>query len=175
MIAGGSHTGKTVLAQRILEKYGWPYVSIDHLKMGLIRARYTHLTPSDDKELTAYLWPIVREMAKTAIENGQNLVIEGCYIPFDWVKDFDGDYTGHIRAVWLVMTEDYIRNHFADVQSHANAIEQRMDDDFSIEMMLAENAQNLRLCREHRCEAILISEQYVISPDFLNKAARPPI
>ena len=162
LIAGGSHTGKTVLAQRILEARGWPYLSIDHLKMGLIRSGNTQLTPSDDAELTVYLWPIVREMAKTAIENDQNLVIEGCYIPFDWAKDFGDGYGEHIRAVWLVMTEDYIRGHFADVQSHANAIERRMDDDFSMEAMLAENARNLRLCREHCCEVILIEDRYDI-------------
>lgn len=165
LIAGGSHTGKTVLAQRILEKYGWPYFSIDHLKMGLIRAGYTSLTPSDDVELTTYLWPIVREMAKTAIENGQNLVIEGCYIPFDWAMDFKTEYRQSIRAVWLVMTGDYIRGHFAAVLSHANEIEQRMDDDFSMEMMLAENERNLRLCREHGCEVILISDQYDVNAD----------
>ena len=85
LIAGASHTGKTLLAQRLLEKYKYPYLSIDHLKMGLIRSGNTELTPlSNDSELTEYLWPIVREMIKTAIENGQNLIIEGCYIPFDW-------------------------------------------------------------------------------------------
>ena len=58
LIAGSSHTGKTALAQQILERYGYPYLSIDHLKMGLIRSGYCSLTPeSDDKELTAYLWP----------------------------------------------------------------------------------------------------------------------
>ena len=65
LIAGASHTGKTVLAQKLLETYGYPYLSIDHLKMGLIRSGMTDLTPeSDDKDLTAYLWPIVREMIK---------------------------------------------------------------------------------------------------------------
>lgn len=167
LIAGGSHTGKTVLAQRILEQRGWPYVSIDHLKMGLIRAGYTHLTPSDDEELTGYLWPVVREMAKTAIENKQNLVIEGCYIPFNWIGDFGEGYSEHIRAVWLVMTEEYIRSHFCDVQRHANVIEQRMDDDFSIEMMLRENARNLHLCRKHGCEILLISDSYEVNPDLI--------
>ena len=104
LIAGASHTGKTLLAQKLLEKYGWPYLSIDHLKMGLIRSGYTDLTPlSDDDALTAYLWPIVREMVKTAVENGQNLVVEGCYIPFDWEKDFAPEYLAHIRYVCLVM------------------------------------------------------------------------
>ena len=84
LITGASHTGKTVLAQKLLEKYKYPYLSIDHLKMGLIRSGYTKLTPEDDNDLTDYLWPIVREIMKTAIENKQNLIIEGCYIPFDW-------------------------------------------------------------------------------------------
>ncbi len=93
IIAGASYTGKTALAQKLLEKYNYPYMSIDHLKMGLIRSGYTTLTPmSDDKVLTDYLWPIVREMIKTAIENAQNLIVEGCYIPFDWEKDFESEY-----------------------------------------------------------------------------------
>ena len=90
IITGASHTGKTVLAQKLLEKYKYPYLSIDHLKMGLIRSKQTDLTPmSEDSELTKYLWPIVREIIKTAIENNQNLIIEGCYIPFNWEKDFE--------------------------------------------------------------------------------------
>jgi 2-phosphoglycerate kinase len=88
LIAGASHVGKTLLAQRMLERYGVPYLSIDHLKMGLIRSGNTDLTPDDDDALTEYLWPIVREMVKTAIENGQNLVVEGCYVPPHWRRDF---------------------------------------------------------------------------------------
>ena len=99
LIGGASHTGKTLLAQRLLEKYHYPYLSIDHLKMGLIRSGQTELTPMDDDKLTDYLWPIVREMVKTAIENGQNLIVEGCYIPFDWKKDFAEDYRKEIRCV----------------------------------------------------------------------------
>ena len=72
LITGASHTGKTVLAQRLLDKYRYPYLSIDHLKMGLIRSGNTSLTPEDDDKLTAYLWPIVREMIKTAVENNRN-------------------------------------------------------------------------------------------------------
>ena len=87
LITGASHTGKTALAQKLLEEYKYPYLSIDHLKMGLIRSENTDLTPlSDDLKLTQYLWPIVCEMIKTAIENNQNLIVEGCYIPFDYKK-----------------------------------------------------------------------------------------
>ena len=66
-LAGASHTGKTLLSQRLMERFHIPYLSIDHLKMGLIRSGQTSLTPMDDDRLTDYLWPIVREMVKTAI------------------------------------------------------------------------------------------------------------
>ena len=92
LITGASHTGKTLLAQKMLEKYKYPYLSIDHLKMGLIRSGNTVLTPEDDESLTGYLWPIVREIMKTVIENQQNLIVEGCYIPFDWRDSFDELY-----------------------------------------------------------------------------------
>ena len=82
LIAGDTHTGKTLLAQRLLEYYKYPYLSIDHLKMGLIRSGQCGLSAdSSDAELTEYLWPIVREMIKTCIENSQNQIVEGCYIP----------------------------------------------------------------------------------------------
>ena len=130
LITGASHTGKTALAQKLLEKYKIPYLSIDHLKMGLIRSGNTELTPmSDDADLTDYLWPIVCEMIKTAIENKQNLIIEGCYMPFNWSKDFEKEYLDYIRYYCLVMSEDYIRNHFADIKRYASVIENRLDDD----------------------------------------------
>ena len=162
LIAGASHTGKTLLAQRLLEKYHYPYLSIDHLKMGLIRSGNTELTPMDDDEkLTAYLWPIVREMVKTAIENRQNLIVEGCYIPLDWAKDFAPDYRKQIRCVCLIMSKEYVENHFHEIRSYANAIEQRLDDsDLSMQELIAENEKNLRLCQQHGCEYALVRDGY---------------
>ena len=128
LITGASHIGKTVLAQKMLEKYKYPYLSIDHLKMGLIRSGNTDLTPADDDELTVYLWPIVREMIKTAVENRQNLIVEGCYIPFDWRKDFDKQYLPSIRFVCLAMTDAYIDAHFGEIKAHASDVEKRLDN-----------------------------------------------
>ena len=141
LITGASHTGKTLLAQRMLEQYKYPYLSIDHLKMGLIRSGNTELTPlSDDEALTAYLWPIVREMIKTAIENDQNLIAEGCYIPFDWRQDFDERYLPSIRFICLAMTEEYIKSHYDEIIEHESDIESRLiENDFSIEGLIAEN------------------------------------
>ena len=125
LIAGASHTGKTALAQKLLEKHKYPYLSIDHLKMGLIRSGNTELTPMDDDDLTEYLWPIIREIIKTAVENKQNLIVEGCYIPFDWEKDFSREYLDSIQYYCLIMSENYVRNHFVDIKKNANIIENR--------------------------------------------------
>ena len=167
MIGGPSHTGKTVLAQRLLELYHYPYLSIDHLKMGLIRSGQTHLTPtSHDSELTPYLWGIVREIIKTAIENGQNLIVEGCYIPFDWKKDFEPPYLEQIRYRCLVMSEGYIRNHFGDIQGYANVIEYRLADDCDMETLVKENKQTLEAVIANKLEYILIDDSYEIEIDL---------
>ena len=162
LIAGASHTGKTALAQKLLEKYRYPYLSIDHLKMGLIRSGYPSLTPaSSDRELTDYLWPVVREIIKTAIENKQNLIVEGCYIPFDWEKDFPAEYREQIRYRCLVMSEGYIRRHYRDIQQYAGVVEHRLDDSScTMETLLRDNAETLEMCRKYGAEYILIDENY---------------
>lgn len=164
LIAGASHTGKTVLAQKLLEKYGYPYLSIDHLKMGLIRSGQTTLTPTDNEEnLTAYLWPIVREIVKTAIENGQNLIVEGCYIPFDWKKEFGQEYLKDLRYYCLVMSRDYIENHFLDIQKYANVLEHRLDDEAcTLERVLSDNQKVLREAEKYRVPYVLIEDRYEI-------------
>ena len=165
LITGASHTGKTALAQKLLEKYKYPYLSIDHLKMGLIRSKNTKLTPmSNNSDLTAYLWPVVREMIKTAIENNQNLIVEGCYIPFDWANDFDKEYLENIKYYCLVMSEKYIRSHFNDIKEHARVIENRLDDDgCTLENVLKDNEAMLMLVKKHGVNYILIDNKYEIN------------
>lgn len=109
----------------MLEKYSCPYLSVDHLKMGLICSGNTALTPGDDEALTGYLWPIVREIIRTAIENGQDLIVEGCYIPPGWRADFDSRYLPLIRLICLVMTEGYIDSHYDEIIGHESEIESR--------------------------------------------------
>ena len=164
LIGGASHTGKTNLAQRLLKKYQYPYLSIDHLKMGLIRSGNTELTPtSDDAALTGYLWPIVREIVKTAIENKQNLIIEGCYIPFSWQTDFDESYLSQIRYVCLILSERYIRSHFEDIKSYASVVEQRLDDSgYIMESALQDNARILAMCQKYGLNYLLVDGQYQV-------------
>ena len=163
LITGASHTGKTCLAQKLLQKYKYPYLSIDHLKMGLIRSGNTTLTPlSDDGELTVYLWPIVREMIKTAVENKQNLIVEGCYVPFDWADDFEKEYLDEIKYYCLIMSENYIINHFDDIIGYADVIEKRLCDDCTIGTVLEDNARNLSLAKKYGVNYIMIDDIYDI-------------
>ena len=168
LITGASHTGKTALSQKLLEQYKYPYLSIDHLKMGLIRSGQTNLTPmSDDRDLTAYLWPIVREMIKTAIENDQNMIVEGCYIPFDWKNDFTEAYLEHIKYYCLVLSDTYIRNHFSEIKKFANVIENRLDDSWcTMESVLKDNAQMLSLAQKYNANYLLIEDTYEINIDL---------
>lgn len=168
LITGASHSGKTALAQKLLEKYKYTYLSMDHLKMGLIRSGNTELTPmSSDELLTDYLWPIVCEIIKTAIENKQNLIVEGCYIPFDWAKDFEKEYLENIKYYCLVMSEQYIKNHFDDIKEYANIVEQRLDDeDCTMESVLWDNAKMLEQCQKYKLDYLLIDEEYKVNVEI---------
>lgn len=163
IITGASHTGKTALAQKMLEKYKYPYLSIDHLKMGLIRSGNTSLTPMDDEKLTEYLWPIVREMIKTAIENEQNLIVEGCYIPLDWQKDFEEKYLEKIKFFLLIMSEKYTENNFENIKNFADTIEKRLCDDCEKDELIRDNSNNLKLAEKLKLDYILIDEKYKIN------------
>ena len=161
LITGATHTGKTALAQRLLEKYKYPYLSIDHLKMGLIRSGQTQISVNDDESLTPYLWSIVKEIVKTAIENGQNLIVEGCYVPFDWKKDFSKEYLANIKYCCLIMSKNYVQNHFSDIVANESVVERRLiGGDFSQENLIRENETNLKLCKQYGLDYVLIDKDY---------------
>ena len=161
IITGASHTGKTLLAQRMLENYKYPYLSIDHLKMGLIRSGNTDLTPEDDDALTDHLWPIVREMIKTAVENCQNLIVEGCYVPFNWRQDFDKGYLSSIGFICLAMSERYIENHFDEIIGHESEIESRLiDADCTMDVLKADNKSIIDGFQHVGEQIVLIDSDY---------------
>ena len=62
------------------------------------------------------------------------------------------------------MSEEYIRNHFADIKKYANVIENRLDDEWCImESVLADNAEILALAQRHNVNYILIDDKYEIN------------
>lgn len=160
LIGGSSHVGKTLIAQKLLERTGYPYTSLDHLKMGFIRTGMTDLTVEDDTEMCYWMWPFVVEMIRTAIENDQNMIVEGCYIPTEWQDSFTDDELAKIRCLFIVMSEPYIRQHFADIVDHANAIESRIDDRPDMERLIA-CSENFRAeCEERGVPCYVIDEAF---------------
>ena len=161
LIAGASHTGKTFLAQNLLNQYKYPYLSIDHLKMGLIRSGRCPLSPEDDDTaIIDYLWPIVRDIIKTNIENSQNIIIEGCYIPFGWEKDFDESYLSHIKYICLIFSREYIKNNMDKIKKYENIIENRLYNSIDIDELLKTNEYNLKMCQKYMYDYILIDKSY---------------
>lgn len=168
LIAGTTHVGKTLTAQKLLEKYKFPYLSLDHLKMGLIRSGLTDISVCDDESLIPFLWNIVKEIIKTAVENGQNLIVEGCYIPFDWQKDFSESYLKEIKYFCLVMTESYIENNYDNILRHGCDIEKRLDNSCKKEELKKQNAENLRQCKNNKLKYVLIDDKYSVEIDLNN-------
>lgn len=168
LIGGSTHTGKTALSQKLIEQYHYPSLSLDHLKMGLIRSGFTNLTPEDDDDkLTDLLWPIVKEMIKTAIENDQNMIIEGCYFPYDWKTYFEPVYLKHIKFVCLVMSSKYIEEHFDDIKKYESVIENRGKDSCcEKELLLSDNKISLEMCKKYGCDYILIEDEYRVDLNF---------
>lgn len=160
LIYGASHTGKTLLAQKLIEKTLFPSFSIDHLKMGLIRSNNTKLTVYDDEQLVDYLWPIVVEMIKTAIENNQNLIIEGLYVPNNWKDSFSDDYLEHIKSICLIMSEKYLLNNKENLINYQSVIENRLESDFDFESLIVDNLLNLNEHKKNNYPYYLIDDVY---------------
>ena len=113
--------------------------------------------------LFIFFTTLICEIIKTAIENEQNLIIEGCYIPFDWQKNFGKGYLEKIQYVCLVMSRAYIENHFEDIVAKANVIEHRLDDsDLNKDALIAENEYHLMQCMAHNLPYILIDKIYEV-------------
>lgn len=174
LIGGSSHVGKTLISQKLIEKYRYPCTSLDHLKMGFIRTGKTELTVEDDYKMRYWLWPFVAEMIKTAIENDQNMILEGCYIPSEWKQSFSSEYLEKIRSVFIVMSEDYIRREFNSIKKYASVIEKRLEDDLDIERLIncskefkaeciSENIPYIEIDKEYNVDAILSEIEEILN------------
>lgn len=169
LIGGSSHVGKTLLAQKLLEKYNFPYVSLDHLKMGFIRTGRTDLTVEDDYEMRYFLWPFAAEMIKTAVENNQNMIVEGCYIPGEWKDSFDKEYLDNIRCFFITMSEEYIRNNFDLVVNEASVIENRLCDEPDMDRLIYCSEMFRNECKKYSIPNIDIDGKFDIDT-ILGKA-----
>jgi putative acetyltransferase len=164
LIGGFSHTGKTYIAQMLLEKYKYPYLSIDHLKMGLYRANINcGFTPSDSYELIGEkLWEIIKGLILTAIENKQNLIIEGWYLLPQKVNELEEEYRKNIISFYLGFSKSYIEKYFiSKILQNRNIIETRgYENDFTLDDFIGENMKQKELCHKYGAKYFEIDEDY---------------
>ena len=163
LISGSTHTGKTKLANDLMVKYQIPYLSIDHIKMGLIRTKMIDVTVYEDEKIEELIGPVIREIIKTNIENNQNLIIEGCYIPYNYKEYFDEKYLDKIRSISIIMSENYINSNFNKILEFENVIEKRLTEDIKKEELIIDNNKNLSLCKKYNLDYILIDKEYKIN------------
>ena len=160
LLAGGTHTGKTHFALDLVRRHPMLSLSIDHLKMGLIRSKTIDLRVDQDAQLTEVLWPITREIIRTAIENEQHLIVEGCCIPATWADDLTDAKRSHIHCLFLLFSARYLDAHREAMQAHACCIEQRADDAIDWAELLRDNRRLLAEVKRAGASYLLIDEAY---------------
>ncbi len=163
LIGGAGCVGKTLLAQRLLERYKYPYMSLDHLKMGIIRsgADCGFTAESRDEVISRKLWPIVRGIIMTAVENSQNLIIEGCYLPPDKIAALPEEYRAHIISFYLSLDYTYAREHYEDIIAHRSDIESRLyPEERTATEIAEENDRVAMICQMSGAKCFIIKKDY---------------
>jgi putative acetyltransferase len=171
LIGGVGYAGKTLMAQRLLEKYNFPYLSVDHLKMGLYRSGdKCDFTPEDSAEaIGEKLWGILKGIILTNIENKQNLIVEGVYLlPKETSKlesetgGLEEDYKNQIISFCLGFSAGYIEKNFHElILGNKNAIEERLcESEQTLEEYIAENQKLRDLCGKYNVKYFEIQRDY---------------
>src|SRR5690554_3229493 len=155
LVGGVSCTGKTLMAQNLLQRYKIPYLSIDHIKMGLVRgSKYCDFSPTDsDDEIAEKLWPIVKGIIKTNIENEQHIIIEGYYLPPEYIQDFEPKYLDQIIAVYIGFSQEYIEKYFTSkIMKRRSEIELKEYDSeyMMLDKFIRMHAQFRDRCRKNK-------------------------
>lgn len=73
IIGGASHSGKTFLSKKLIEKYKIPCTNLDHIKMGLIRGFNDcgFSAVDSDETIAEKMWGFIEGFIGTCIENNQ--------------------------------------------------------------------------------------------------------
>ena len=161
LIGGESHTGKTLMAQKLLEKYHFPYTSLDHIKMGLIRGyKNCGFTVLDsDCVISEKLWNVVKGIIQTCVENKQNIILEGCYLPTDKIKD--NILCENVISFYLIFSETYIKKHFKTIIQYENVIENRKcPEERTEEDFIMDNQRLKEKCLAYNLKFFEIDDNY---------------
>ena len=160
LLGGSSHVGKTMVAKYLVGRHGWECISLDFLKNAFQKARIDGCENMDDVQMRHRMWPFVAEIIKQAVASGRKLIMEGCYIPVEWKESFSSEHLKDIRAVFIVMSESYIRSHMDEIDKYSRAVEKRENDVLDVERLVRCSADFKEDCLENGTFYIEIDWEY---------------
>jgi hypothetical protein len=119
-IGGAARTGKGILARRLLVECQLPYLSLDVLKMGLVRgAPEFEIDPNAGSIVVGErLWPLVREMSASLLRDDVDYVIEGELLP-KHVAALQQAHPAQVKACFLGYTTVAPEQKVRDIRAYA--------------------------------------------------------
>ena len=103
IISGTSRSGKTLIAQKFMQKRGIPYLSLDWLVMGFTNGIpeygiHDKLWPN---EIAERLWDYLKAMLESIIWSESDIIIEGEAVLPELIIDFLKKHPKRIRVCFL--------------------------------------------------------------------------
>lgn len=164
LIGGTGCTGKTLLASWLMKKTKIPYFPLDHLMMAIYRGMPNcGFTPMDGQfVLGEKMWPIIQGLIMTNIENEHSVILEGFQLLPHLLKDFPSGYHENILPVFLLFSEQYVKDNLAaKIIRYRSAIESRSDiDDLSVESLLNGTRRLKEQCLKNEVVFFEIRDDY---------------
>lgn len=146
LLGGVSHSGKTFLSKKLIDKYKIPCTSLDHIKMGMIRGcNDCGFSAVDSDEIIAEkMWGFIEGFIITCLENKQNTILEGCYFPCEKVRKLLCD---DLAVIFIVLSKQYIIENFEKIIKYENVVEDRkFPESREIEFFINENERIKEQC-----------------------------
>jgi hypothetical protein len=107
IVGGAARAGKSAVARRFLAETGVPYFPLDCLMMGFAKGFPEHGVGPEDDELhvAELLWPVVKGIATTFVEEEIDYLIEGAQLHPRHVGELCEALPGDVRACFLGFAE----------------------------------------------------------------------
>ena len=107
LVSGASRSGKTIIANKILEQKQIPYVSLDWLVMGFTNGIpeygiHDRLLPN---EIADKLWSFLKSMCESMLWLRGDYVIEGEAILPELVRELLDEYPDKIKVCFVGYTD----------------------------------------------------------------------
>jgi len=171
LISGASCTGKTNLAKKVMEHHNVNYYSIDHLKMGLYRGNPNcGFTPTDSNEhVGRILWPVLRGIIMTAVENKQDLIVEGAYIFPEYLIDMDSLYLDEIHPVFICFSKEYVEHNYeSGIIKYRHVAEERAyEEDWAPEVFIKDHELLRGKCEKLGTKCFQIKSDYELEMETI--------